>query len=235
MTIATPLPPTNPPSRHAECRWRRHPRGSSRVGPCCKPATGTSSSLAISPATDGSISWARQGCNINAVCLFTYPTNGDGTFGAEISTSSPRPSFWAFPPSAISMAMASSISWSITRPTPPACASFTGMATATSRRRLSVRLGPGPADVQVVDFNNDGSLDLIASSYGADVPSRAKSTSSSITATAPSPTSRFSAPRAYGIVAGDFNRDGNVDLVVANIFADVSYSRATATAPLPPP
>jgi hypothetical protein len=78
-----------------------------------------------------------------------------------------------------------------------------------------ITVGPLTLKLAAADFNADGRVDLAATSYGADSVTVLFGKGNGTFAPAPgSPYGVGDAP--YGVATGDFNRDGAVDLAVAN-------------------
>ena len=85
--------------------------------------------------------------------------------------------------------------------------------------------GTGPLALAVADFNRDGRLDLVAANYGFDsaLP-YAPNIGKTVSVLLGNGDGTFQPARAYDagvgpydVAAGDFNRDGLLDLVVANL------------------
>jgi hypothetical protein len=78
-----------------------------------------------------------------------------------------------------------------------------------------ITIGPQALKLTAADFNADGRVDLAATSYGADIVAVLLGQGNgTFVAESGSPYGVGDAP--YGVAAGDFNRDGAVDLAVAN-------------------
>jgi FG-GAP-like repeat/Putative metal-binding motif/FG-GAP repeat len=78
-----------------------------------------------------------------------------------------------------------------------------------------ITIGPQALKLTAADFNGDGRVDLAATSYGADIVALLLGQGNGTFVAEPgSPYGVGDAP--YGVAAGDFNRDGAVDLAVAN-------------------
>jgi hypothetical protein len=78
-----------------------------------------------------------------------------------------------------------------------------------------IMIGPSALKLTAADFNGDGRVDLAATSLGANIVAVLLGQGNGTFAPAPgSPFGVGAAP--YGVAAGDFNRDGAVDLAVAN-------------------
>jgi hypothetical protein len=99
--------------------------------------------------------------------------------------------------------------------------------------QTSMAAGNSPADVAVLDFNKDGVLDLaVSDSLGYTVTRRQGSGNRTTPFTSPGTLAMASRPQ--GIVAGDFDEDGYVDLLVAGYTSPpgtVGLFRGTASTP----
>ncbi len=173
-------------------------------------------------------------------CFYTYPNNGDGTFGAEVNN----------------------VSYTLTNFYPgfAAVGDFNGdgkldFAAYTVGNAGTVRVffGDGAGhftmgrdsysvggiygaynasitDIKAADLNNDGKLDLlVATNIGSDQ----QFTSGSVTVLINNGNGTFNIPNVVNltgarfIATGDFNRDGILDMVVGSLFGGVSYFRGT--------
>ncbi|TAF75965.1 MAG: T9SS C-terminal target domain-containing protein [Bacteroidetes bacterium] len=83
---------------------------------------------------------------------------------------------------------------------------------------FSLSVGANPYDVEIVDIDNDGKLDIVVSNFGSTFITILKNIHSSGTLSAASfvqvniPTTS----NVYGLAVGDIDRDGRLDLVAAN-------------------
>jgi probable HAF family extracellular repeat protein len=97
-----------------------------------------------------------------------------------------------------------------------------GNGDGTFRRAVNYPAGPNPYWLAVGDFNGDGNLDVVVANY----------TSSAVTVLLGNGDGTFQAPLTdhlgtdilpYSLTVGDFNGDGNLDVVTANAYSqDVS-------------
>lgn len=93
--------------------------------------------------------------------------------------------------------------------------SFTG---TDFNSTFSLSVGANPYDVEIVDIDNDGKLDIVVSNFGSTFITILKNIHSSGTLSAASfvqvniPTTAS----IYGLAVGDIDRDGRLDLVAAN-------------------
>ncbi|MBI1748137.1 MAG: VCBS repeat-containing protein [Acidobacteria bacterium] len=91
-----------------------------------------------------------------------------------------------------------------------------GIGTGDFKSIRNFNVGSVPTSIVVADFNGDGKLDLATSNIGSNNVSILLGDGSG--GFSP-PTQRRDVPvqgQAYGLVAGDFDKDGKIDLAVAN-------------------
>lgn len=167
------------------------------------------------------------GAGFNSLCIYTYPSNGDGTFGAEVvstllTAANFQPGFGAAGDfngdGKLDFAVYNVFSAGGVR-------IFFGNGDGTFTTDASVySTAAQPSQVQVGDFNNDGKPDIAVVSIGSQVGF----TDGQIGVLLNNGDGTFTNTPitdagAYGIVLGDFNRDGFLDMVVASLFADVRF------------
>jgi hypothetical protein len=92
-----------------------------------------------------------------------------------------------------------------------------GIGDGTFRPNVDYAAGQNPEWLAVADFNHDGYLDIATSNYGPDY------SGGSVSIFLGNGDGTFQSQVAYpaginpfGVMAGDFNRDGNIDLAVIN-------------------
>jgi uncharacterized protein (TIGR03437 family) len=98
-----------------------------------------------------------------------------------------------------------------------------GNGDGTFRKSTEYAAGPGAIDVVTADFNGDGNLDLAIANTGMQAPSSFQFTGGNVTILLGKGDGTFSTVAtlplmpAYGrsLATGDFNRDGKIDLAVA--------------------
>jgi len=86
----------------------------------------------------------------------------------------------------------------------------------TFRPHLDFATGPGPVGLATVDWNKDGKIDLVVANNAADAAHSVSILIGNGDGTFQPHQDIAGAPNANSIAVGDFNRDGNPDLAVAN-------------------
>jgi len=165
------------------------------------------------------------GPGFNLLCLYTYPSNGDGTFGTAVLSQLGATNFQPGIGATGDFNGDGKLDFVVYNQASAGGVKFfygNGDGTFTVDGGFYFS-GAGVAQVQVADLNNDGKPDVVVAAYGGNDFAQGQINILLNNGDGTFANTQISAPRAYGIVLGDFNRDGFVDMVVANIFADVSY------------